>query len=90
MIPLALRLTDTPFRDSPDVGEEDCLCSRCGGQIMEVAIRAWSAHEDGEREYRYHPECLEDQIIPVPEEDEEDEEWEDEDDLTDDGPVEEL
>jgi len=60
-MPIVLRLTDTPFPDSPDVGEPDCLCSRCGEMIADVAIRAWSVHEDtnvAEVEYRYHPACL--------------------------------
>ncbi len=31
--------TDTAFPDSPDTGP-DCLCSRCGKAIEDVAIRA--------------------------------------------------
>ena len=58
MMILTIRLTDTAFLDSPDVGDEECLCSRCGTRISDVAIRAWSAHEAGEAEYRFHPECL--------------------------------
>lgn len=34
--------TDTPFFDSPDVGEPDCLCSRCLKQILGgVPLRVW-------------------------------------------------
>jgi hypothetical protein len=55
---------DRLFRDSPDVGEADCLCSRCGKVIGEdggVPIRAFV--DDGRGgEYRYHPVCL----APIP------------------------
>jgi len=34
--------TDTAFLDSPDAGT-DCLCSRCGKAIKDVAIRAWAS-----------------------------------------------
>jgi len=74
---MAIRLTDTPFLDSPDVGEPECVCSRCGGVIQDMAIRAWSAHGDGEMEYRYHPACLGVSVAMVEAE-------------GDDGPVEEL
>ena len=56
MPPIAIHLTDTAFPDSPDVGELECLCSRCGDVIGDVAIRAWSAHDAGEVEYRFHRE----------------------------------
>ena len=53
-----IRGTDTPFSDSPDVGDPDCLCSRCGlviGEDNGHPIRAWT----DEREWRYHDSCLE-------------------------------
>lgn len=56
MPPIAIRLTDTAFPDSPDVGDPECVCSRCGGPILDAAIRAWSAH--GDLEYRYHRTCV--------------------------------
>jgi hypothetical protein len=52
--------TDRLFPDSPDAGEADCLCSRCGkviGEGVGVPIRAFV--DDGRGgEYRYHPVCL--------------------------------
>ena len=53
---LTILETDTAFKNSPDVGDPECLCSRCGEAITEdeVAIRAW----EGVLEYRYHIECL--------------------------------
>lgn len=50
---------DRRFRTSPDAGERDCVCSRCGQVIAgeEVAIRAWPA--GGGYELRYHVGCVE-------------------------------
>lgn len=56
LIPLE---SDTLFRTSPDAGVPECLCSRCGKQILEggFPIRLFvNGGKDGE--YRYHPGCL--------------------------------
>jgi hypothetical protein len=57
-LPFKILPTDTRFETSPDVGESDCICSRCAKPIDEdeVPIRAWP--EDCRFEYRFHPECL--------------------------------
>ena len=50
--------TDRVFTNSPDAGDPDCLCSRCGLVIEDCCgpVRAWP--EDGSKEYRYHAHCL--------------------------------
>lgn len=53
-----VRQTDTLFQDSPDEGELQCICSRCGQRIRHrhgIAIRVWPATGG---ELRYHPRCL--------------------------------
>lgn len=48
--------TDRGFDDSPDVGDIECICSRCGDVIIEgVPLRVFL---EGNREYRYHPKCV--------------------------------
>lgn len=49
--------TDTKFFDSPDTGDQTCLCSRCGLPIAEneMALRAFVQGENAE--YRYHEAC---------------------------------
>lgn len=56
---LKLEPTDVRFLDSPDAGDPDCFCSRCGEVIEERCappIRALPA--GGRYEYRFHPHCL--------------------------------
>ncbi len=56
MINVTILDTDRAFTTSPDAGDPECLCSRCGKPIGEdeVPIRAWN----GNLEYRYHQACL--------------------------------
>lgn len=54
---------DVVFTDSPNVGDPNCICSRCRKPIAgdEFPIRVWPPIESGERgtkEFRYHPECV--------------------------------
>jgi hypothetical protein len=51
-------VTDRSFTDSPDAGEPNCICSRCGQPIGEDdgPVRAWP--EDESFEYRFHPACM--------------------------------
>lgn len=63
--------TDKFFYDSPDAGDANCLCSRCGNQIPEKdspIIRAWPTDPgdhgfdpkaDGGTEFRYCRKCSE-------------------------------
>lgn len=62
--------TDTVFYDSPDSGDDTCLCSRCLSVIAEeeVPLRVWptDANDDGwdpdaldGTEYRYCRKCCE-------------------------------
>ncbi|QHV99247.1 hypothetical protein [Spirosoma endbachense] len=50
--------TDTLFRDSPDAGHPQCLCSRCGKKLEEWhhPIRAWPEKQNAE--YRFHLACI--------------------------------
>lgn len=52
-----IKETDHLFTGSPDAGDPDCCCSRCGKIITEdeVPIRMLV---DGRYEYRYHASCL--------------------------------
>lgn len=56
--------TDKLFKDSPDAGSDDCLCSRCSNKINEgeVPVRIWTTNEHDEvdensMEYRYCENC---------------------------------
>ena len=71
--------TDTRFLDSPDVGEPDCLCSRCGKPILGgVPFRAWpddiGQPGSDNYEYRYHNACQ--GLDPKYDQDQELEDWE--------------
>jgi hypothetical protein len=57
-LPFSVLPTDRRFDTSPDAGDPECLCSRCGKPIEERAlpIRAWPPN--AEYEYRFHPKCL--------------------------------
>lgn len=48
---------DAQFATSPDAGDPECRCSRCGLSIGEdeCPLRAWS--EGGHYEYRYCTDC---------------------------------
>lgn len=50
--------TDTEFKDSPDTGRPDCLCSRCGNKIMEreMPLRCFTGKERN-TEYRFCEKC---------------------------------
>ena len=49
---------DTRFPTTPDVGDPDCICSRCGEPIgAGSAIRIWPDDDPG-MEIRYHVACL--------------------------------
>jgi hypothetical protein len=41
--------TDKAFEDSPDVGTNDCICSRCLKSIKEddIPIRCWTTNKIG-------------------------------------------
>jgi hypothetical protein len=57
--PFQILPTDVRFTTSPDTGEPDCLCSRCGEVIEErcaPAIRCWPP--TAIFEYRFHPHCV--------------------------------
>ena len=51
--------TDKLFQNSPDAGEPECICSRCGEVIdeEEIPIRAFVDDFRGGK-YRYHPHCF--------------------------------
>ncbi len=54
---LEIRATDVEFSDSPDVGNPQCLCSRCEKPILTgFAIRYFNLEQ--KTEYRFHPACL--------------------------------
>jgi hypothetical protein len=50
--------TDAAFTNSPDAGDLNCSCSRCGKLIDKdtIPIRIWTDHD--KKEYRYHPDCV--------------------------------
>lgn len=47
---LNIRPTDKAFDKSPDAGDPDCVCSRCGNQIQEgeFPIRFFTTNNAGE------------------------------------------
>jgi hypothetical protein len=49
---------DELFAINTDVGEKDCICSRCHEAIPPgmIAVRVETA--DSQHEYRYHPKCV--------------------------------
>lgn len=51
-----------PFKNSPNAGHPQCLCSKCGNLIDEDEgpIRCWS--EKFDIEYRWHHECFQELI----------------------------
>lgn len=56
--------TDKSFKDSPQAGDSNCICSRCGKQITEdqVPIRVYTTNEKNEvdensEEYRFCDAC---------------------------------
>lgn len=52
--------TDRLFPDSPDAGEVDCICSRCGGEIPEETVPLRAFVEEGHGgEYRFCDYCQE-------------------------------
>ena len=59
---IEIKSSDQRFYDSPDAGDPDCRCSRCGLAIGEetVPIRCCGQNEaiDPGYEYRFHPRCL--------------------------------
>ncbi len=55
---IAIKQTDRLFTDSPDAGDQDCLCSRCGKIITEDEAPAIRMFVEGKYEYRYHARCL--------------------------------
>lgn len=44
----------TYFDNSPDEGNENCLCSWCGHVISEGIVRTWR----DDKEARFHGECF--------------------------------
>lgn len=57
-------ISDKLFKDSPNAGDVNCICSRCGEKIKEreVPVRCWETDEKGDvtkdsREYRYCTAC---------------------------------
>ena len=56
--------TDKLFTDSPDTGDIDCLCSRCGKQIneSECPLRCWptdqTTGQPDNSEYRFCEKCM--------------------------------
>lgn len=52
--------TDKEFKDSPDTGRADCICSRCGAKIgaREMPMRVFTGKERN-TEYRYCMKCQE-------------------------------
>jgi len=46
--------TDTLYFDSPNCGDE-CICSRCGKAIYNIALRFYPPNSN--TEYRYHFAC---------------------------------
>lgn len=65
-MPIEILESDRGFKDSPDAGHPDCICSRCGGPTYEdeFLIRAWTTNEKGEvdensEEIRYCTKCQE-------------------------------
>lgn len=50
--------TDTEFKDSPDTGRPECICSRCGKKITarEFAMRVFTGKKRN-TEFRYCPSC---------------------------------
>ena len=61
---LNIRTTDKAFDQSPDAGDPDCICSRCGNKILEgeFPIRFFTTNDAGEvdensKEYRLCEYC---------------------------------
>jgi len=50
--------TDTLFQDSPDSGQPECICSRCGKMIEDGAAIRVFVNEGRDGEYRYHRACV--------------------------------
>ena len=48
---------DTLFTDSAQVGEANCLCSRCGKVIL-TGIPIYGFIENAHYFYRFHPQCF--------------------------------
>lgn len=66
---LEIKITDKFFYDSPDAGDKNCLCSRCGKHIPgndSPIIRVWPTESgdygfdpksEGGTEFRYCNDC---------------------------------
>lgn len=56
-MPIEVLKTDKEFKDSPDTGRKECICSRCGKRIMsrEFALRITDTEKN--TEFRYCPAC---------------------------------
>ncbi len=55
---ISIKTSDRLFVDSPDAGDPDCRCSRCGKLITEDEAPAIRMVVEGKYEYRYHARCL--------------------------------
>jgi hypothetical protein len=75
---LEVKVTDKFFYDSPDAGDPECICSRCGKQIPEKdspILRCWpeksgdhgfDAAAKGGTEFRYCRQCCEQMGMTYP------------------------
>lgn len=57
-MPIEVLKTDKEFKDSPDTGRPECICSRCGNKIKEheFALRIFTGKKRN-TEYRYCGGC---------------------------------
>jgi hypothetical protein len=57
---IEVKTTDKEFKDSPDTGRPNCICSRCGVKIAqrEMALRIFTGKKRN-TEYRYCEKCQE-------------------------------
>lgn len=81
---IEVRETDKEFKDSPDAGRKECICSRCGQRIMarEMPLRVFTGKKRN-TEYRYCEKCQSKDmgINYTPRTEEEDEDFWDDDPL---------
>jgi hypothetical protein len=58
MSPFDVLPTDQRFTDSPNAGDPECVCSRCGNPIPASGSPIRVFVNGGNAEYRYHPACV--------------------------------
>lgn len=57
-MPIQVEVGDKEFKDSPDTGHPDCICSRCGNKIpsRQFALRIFTGKKKN-TEFRYCEPC---------------------------------